>query len=52
MNDLEEELSGSRVEDEDGAVDRLCGQVALERLVDGHTVDVRVVDEPREGRES
>ena len=43
---LEEELSGPRVEDEDRAVDRLGREVALKRLVNRHTVDVRVVDEP------
>ena len=32
MNDLEEELSGARVEDEDGAVDGFRRQVALKRL--------------------
>jgi hypothetical protein len=46
VNDLEEELPGSRVEDEDGAVDRLGRQVALEGLVDGDAIDVRVVHEP------
>ena len=46
MDDLEEELARSRVEDEDGAVDGLGGQVALERLVDRHAVHVGVVHEP------
>jgi len=46
VNDLEEELPGARVEDEDGAVDRLGRQVALEGLVDGDAVHVRVVHEP------
>lgn len=46
VDDLEEELTGARVEDEDGAVDGLGGQIALERLVDGDAVDVGVVDEP------
>ena len=45
MNDLEEKLSCSRVEDEDGTVDRLGGQVTLERLVNGDTINVGVVDE-------
>ena len=53
MDDLEEELAGARVEDEDGAVDGLGGEVALERLVDGDAVHVRVVHEPeeRDGRQ-
>ena len=32
VNDLEEELSRARVEDEDGSVDGLGGQVAFKRL--------------------
>eukprot|EP00964_Phaeocystis_antarctica_P078146 scaffold48598_cov65-Phaeocystis_antarctica.AAC.1 len=46
VDDLEEELAGARVEDEDGAVDGLGRQVALEGLVDGDAVDVGVIDEP------
>mmetsp|Transcript_51851 Transcript_51851/g.121766 ORF Transcript_51851/g.121766 Transcript_51851/m.121766 type:complete len:1251 (+) Transcript_51851:175-3927(+) len=46
VDDLEEELSGPRVEDEDGAVDGLRRQVALERLVNRHAVHVGVVDKP------
>jgi hypothetical protein len=46
VDDLEEELSRARVEDEDGAVDGLGGQVAFEGLVDCDAVDVGVVDEP------
>ena len=46
MDDLEEELAGARVEDENGAVYGLGRQVALERLVNRHAVDVRVVHEP------
>ena len=46
VDDLEEELPGPRVEDEDGSVDGLGGEVALEGLVDGDAVHVRVVHEP------
>ena len=46
VDDLEEELTRSWVEDEDCAVDRLRRQVALESLVDRDTVDIRVVDKP------
>lgn len=46
MDDLQEELSGARVEDENGSVDGLRGQIALECLVDRHSVHVRVVHEP------
>ena len=46
MDDLQEELSSSGVEDEDGAVDGLRGEVTLECFVDGNSVDVGVVYEP------
>ena len=46
VDDLEEELPGARVEDEDRAVDWLRGQVALKGLVDRHAVHVCVVHEP------
>ena len=46
VDDLEEELTGARVEDEDGAVDGFRGEVAFERLVDGDAIHVRVVNEP------
>lgn len=34
MDNLEEQLSRPRIEDEDGPVDGLCRQVTLERLKD------------------
>lgn len=46
VDDLDERLSRSGVEDEDGAVDRLRRQVTLERFVDRNAVHLRVVDEP------
>ena len=46
VDDLEEELSGAWVENEDATVDRLRGQVALEGFVDRHAVNVGVVNEP------
>jgi hypothetical protein len=48
MNDLEEQLSGAGVEDEDGSIDRLGHQVTLEGLVDHDLVHVGVVDEPND----
>mmetsp|Transcript_14221 Transcript_14221/g.33094 ORF Transcript_14221/g.33094 Transcript_14221/m.33094 type:complete len:257 (+) Transcript_14221:1810-2580(+) len=48
VDDLEEQLPGTRVEDEDGAVDGLCRQVAFKRLVDRHAVHVGVVHEPND----
>ena len=32
VNDFQEKLAGTRIEDEDGAVDRLCRQIAFECL--------------------
>jgi hypothetical protein len=46
VDDLQEQLSSPRVEDEDCPVDWLCRQVTLKRFVDGHTVDVRVIHKP------
>ncbi len=45
MNDLQEELARPGVEDEDCSVDWLRCQVALESLVDGHAIDVGIIDE-------
>ena len=46
VDNLQKELPGARVEDENRAVDRLRGQVTLERLVDRHPVHVGIVHEP------
>jgi hypothetical protein len=46
MNDLQEQLPGARVKDEDGPVDGLSGQVTLERLVDGHSVHIGIIHKP------
>mmetsp|Transcript_98960 Transcript_98960/g.262867 ORF Transcript_98960/g.262867 Transcript_98960/m.262867 type:complete len:658 (-) Transcript_98960:4864-6837(-) len=46
VDDLQEELPRAWVEDENRAVHRLCGQVALEGLVDRHPVHVGVINEP------
>ena len=46
MDDLQEELPRARVEDEDGTVDGLGGQVALKCLVDGHPVHIGVIHKP------
>eukprot|EP01137_Pigoraptor_chileana_P034037 Opistho-2@25960 len=48
VNDLQKELPGARIEDEDGTVDGLCRQITLKRLVDRHAVHVRVVDKPND----
>ena len=40
--------SCARVEDEDGAIHRLRGQVTFEGLVDRHSVHVGVIDKPND----
>ena len=44
VDNLQEQLSSARVEDEDGTVDRLGRQVTFEGLVDCYTIDVGVID--------
>ena len=46
VNDLQEKLTSSGVENENGSVDGFGGQVTFKSLVDGHSVDVGVVDKP------
>lgn len=46
VNDLQEQLPSSRVQDEDGSVDRLGGQITLKGLVDCDTVHIGVVHKP------
>ena len=46
VDNLQEELSRLRVEDENCSVDWFCRQVAFKCLVDGDSVDICVVNEP------
>ena len=46
VNNLDERLTGSRIEDEDRSVDRLGRKISLERLVDRDSVNLSIVDEP------
>ena len=48
MDNLQEELTGPGIEDEDSTVDWFGGQVPLERLVDGDTIYVGVVHKPND----
>ena len=45
MDDLQEELTCARIEDENRAVDWLRRQISLECLMDCHSINVRIVDE-------
>lgn len=46
VNDLQEQLSCTRVEDENSSIDGFGRQVTLECFVDSHTIYIRVVYEP------
>lgn len=46
VDDLQKQVARLRVEDEDSTVDGLGCKVTFEGLVDGHAVNVSVVDEP------
>jgi len=46
VNDLQEQLTSSWVEDKDGTIDWFGGQVTLKGLVDGNSVHVGVIYEP------
>lgn len=46
VDNFDEGLSSSRVEDEDGSVDWLRRQVTLEGLVNRNSVNLCVIDEP------
>mmetsp|Transcript_12946 Transcript_12946/g.36299 ORF Transcript_12946/g.36299 Transcript_12946/m.36299 type:complete len:360 (+) Transcript_12946:1817-2896(+) len=48
MNDLQEQLPGPGVEDEDGTVDRLGREVTFKGLVYRDAVNVRVIHKPNE----
>ena len=45
MDDLQEQLSRARIEDEDSSIDGLCSQITLERFVNRDAVDVSIIDE-------
>ena len=46
MDDLQKELSGFGIKDEDCAVDRFSRQVTFKSFVDSNSVNVGVVNEP------
>ena len=48
VDNLEEQLTRLRVENEDGAINRLRRQVALKSLVDRHAIDISVIDKPND----
>ena len=46
VNNFQEELPSSGVENENGSVDRLGCQVSFESFVNGYTVYISIIDEP------
>ena len=48
MDDFKEQLARLRVENEDGAINRLRRQVTLKGLVDRDAIDVSVIDKPND----
>lgn len=46
MNDLKEEFTSTRIENEDSTINRLSCQVTFLGLVDGDTIDIGIIDEP------
>lgn len=48
MNDLQEELTGTWIENEYGSIDGFGCEISLEGLMDGNSVDVGVINEPND----
>ena len=46
VNDFQEELACFRIENEDGSVDGLGGEISFMSLVNCHSVDICVVNKP------
>ena len=46
MDDLQEQLACPWIQNEDRSIDRLCSQISLKGLVNGHSVYIGVIHEP------
>jgi hypothetical protein len=46
MDDLEEKLAGTRVENENGSIDGFGGQISLKGFVNRHTIHICVIHKP------
>ena len=46
MNDLQEELTSARIENDNSSVDGFGRQISLKGLVDGDTVHIAVINKP------
>ena len=48
MNNLEEQLTSSRIENENGTIDRFGGEISLESFVNSDTIDIGIIDKPND----
>mmetsp|Transcript_15391 Transcript_15391/g.46046 ORF Transcript_15391/g.46046 Transcript_15391/m.46046 type:complete len:443 (-) Transcript_15391:2814-4142(-) len=48
MNDLEEQLSGARIEDENGTINWFGGQVSFKGLMNGDAIHIGIINEPND----
>lgn len=48
MDDLQEQLSGTWIEDEYGSIDGFGSEISLKSLMDGNSVDIGVINEPND----
>lgn len=48
MDDLQKELAGFGIKDEDCAIDRFSRQVTFKSFVDSDSVDVSVINKPND----
>jgi hypothetical protein len=46
MDNFQEKLTCSRIEDKDGTIDRFGCQVTLKGLMDGNSINVGIIDKP------
>ena len=46
MDDFKEQLSCSRIENKDGSVDGFGCKISLVSLVDGYSVNIRIINKP------
>jgi len=46
MDDLEEQLTSTRIKDEDSSIDWLRCQIALKCFVDCHTINIGIIHKP------
>ena len=48
VDNFEEQLTSSRVENENGTIDRFGGEISLESFVNSDTIDIGIIDKPND----